>query len=201
VAIDGGLAVVGSHNSDDLHSGKAYLFNVEKGFVGDRQLDQYRPLPPHDYEGRNFAIAVAISGNSIIAREEFSSAYLWDTSGEPTVLPSTLTGAIPGQVAFVGDTAAIGLIEFGEVRLFDKSGALSGYLPAPPGPGSAFGFSLAISGDLLVVGAPGDLPHERAVYVYRLQDVLFPEPGTFVMVLIAVIGAAVSSGRHRQNLH
>jgi hypothetical protein len=189
VAIDGDLAVVGSTNGDYSHSGKVYLYNTQPGFAGDRQLDKYSVSPPPDFNSRQLGMSVAISGDTIMAREVFGESFIWPTSGEPTPLSFTLTGLNGGSpLSISGGVAAVALGEFGEIRFYDPVGTIIGYLPAPPDDHGGFASSIAIGGDLVVVGAPQDLPHERGLYVYRLQDVLYPEPSTFVMALVAFAG-------------
>jgi hypothetical protein len=135
VAIDGNTIVVGAHGDDDAsgctdkycNSGSAYVFRTSDGGA---TYDELAKLTASDAaEGDNFGWSVAIDGGTIVV-----GAYLDDDagsgSGSAYVFRTTDGGVTYGQVA----------------KLTASDGAASDY----------FGYSVAISGGTVVVGAKWD---------------------------------------------
>jgi hypothetical protein len=56
-----------------------------------------------------------------------------------------------------------------------------------------FGASVAIGGDLLVVSAPGGDPKKSVVYVYRLSDVVVPEPSAALSAIVGLLALGVKT--------
>jgi hypothetical protein len=166
----------------DLGEGAVYVFVRSSGVwsVEERLL---APIPTSDF--RNFGAAVAISGNTAVVTENYEAkAYVFERDGggwgESMLLPRSDGGglfngdygrsaAIDGESLW-GDTIVIGAPIAGEglngrANVFVRDG-VGGWieqaiLTPPPGqefPESVlqFGESVSISGDTILVGAPGD---------------------------------------------
>ncbi len=174
VAISGNLAVVGAYQDDALttNSGTAYVFN---GTTGALAATLSNPTPAM---GDSFGWSVAISGNLAVVGA-FQDDLLTSNSGAVYVFNAT-TGALattianPIATAFdqFGASVAIsgnlvvagangddaGATDAGEAYVLNATtGALVAILVNPaPAVNDQFGNSVAISGNLAVVGARGD---------------------------------------------
>jgi hypothetical protein len=197
VAIDDGLAAVGAARSS-AEGGSVYLFDARPGVVGNRQLDEdEQPIPqPIQYFGYN----VDLNDQTLVATEAFGQSYLWSVGGAPAPLPlsSPNTRATADGISVSDDYIALGFEGQGLVRLYDKAGNLLRNLTAPPGSTSGFGISVAIEGDLLVVGG-GGTAGAPTVLVYSVQDLLVPEPGA-VAAMSAPMGCWLVWIRRRQDV-
>lgn len=191
VAIDGNRAVVGSFKTD-VANGAAYLFDAQPGFAGNRQLAEYTVSPANPNPGQIFGYDVDIAGNQIMGLEMVGQVFLWPATGQPTLpLPFSQGDHFqPGNstIAFNGEYAAVGEATYGYVSIYDANGKLLQSLHGPANVPIGFGASVAIGGDLLVVSAPGGDPKRSVVYVYRLSEVVVPEPST---ALIAIAGLSM----------
>jgi hypothetical protein len=174
VSLSGNTALVGSHKDNNL-AGSAYLFDAMTG-------QQLRKLSASDgASGDNFGASVALSGNTALigadidrnAGEPTGSVYVFDASTGQQLRkllspnPSTL-GFFGQSVDLEGTTAVIGSPGgFGSTYLFDvTTGQQLRELPGPDVAG--FGESVAISGNLVLVGAPRDsgLPNFQSGAAY-----------------------------------
>lgn len=202
VAISGNRIVVGAAENDTglPDSGRAYVFDLgtsPPAFV----THLNNPTPAMSDA---FGTSVGISGTRVIVgtprdntgASDAGSAYLFDlTSAIPATAVATVGNPMPGDnesfgfaVAIAGDRAVAG-------APFDKAGGsdsgaaflykVAGPSPVPvatlvpalnpnPEAGGAFGGAVAISGNLMVVGAlfadaPG-APNAGAAYVYDLAS-------------------------------
>ncbi len=197
VAISGSTAIVGAYVDDDngINSGSAYLFDATTG----QQLFKLTPSDgaANDYFGRS----VAISGNIAIVGAygdiengfDSGSAYLFDvTTGQQfaKLLPSDATyGHLFGySVAICGNTAIVGAFGdsvnawyAGAAYLFDVTTGEQLYkLVASDGTASDdFGFSVAISGNIAIVGtaeeddADGPVPGSAYLFDVTTGQQLF----------------------------
>ncbi|WP_428304056.1 hypothetical protein [Lacipirellula sp.] len=205
VAIDGNLAVVGAPKTAHPDSA-VYLFNVDPGFAGNRQLAEFNVDPSDPNLGEGFGYDVDLAGNKILGLENSGSAFLWPTSGQPTPLPySSGDHFEPGNttMAFNGQYAAIGDASAGIVNFYDADGHFIKSLAGPANAPIGFGASVAIGGDLLVVSAPGGDPKKSLVYVYRLSEavVVTPEPGTASLAVAGLLMlGSMARGRRRSAL-
>jgi len=213
VGISGNTVVVGAWSDDDngVDSGSAYLFDVTTGQqIGSKIL-------AFDGAGSDeFGATVAISGNTVVVGSpddddngtDSGSAYCFDvTSGQllfkVVASDGTKTDRFGNSVSISGNTAVIGS-RFGTgavtnsgsafvvdvttgqevVKLFASDGATADH----------FGESVAIDGDLAVIGASfddGAGTNSGSGYVYQQQTsnllTITPEPlvggqnGTFSM--------------------
>lgn len=146
---------------------------------------------PHALSGGSFGNSVAVNVTVVIgAPDEFADST--DGAGHAYVLAShtgsflTLTspaaqldGAFGYSVGVAGNVVAVGAPQegnlsaeyIGNAYLFSTSGTLVATLHTPlPQSGSYFGYSIAVAGNLVVVGAPGENlsagPLEGAAYVF-----------------------------------
>jgi uncharacterized repeat protein (TIGR01451 family) len=181
VSISGDTVVVGSPHNDGsgAYSGAAYAF-VRSQTVWTLQ----QKLVAADTAAFDrFGFAVSISGETVAVGAQFSdtpntadggSAYIFVRSGTSWIQEQKLlAGEPPGADAFgsavtvSGDTAVIGSphddtvlgIDTGSAYVFERSGttwvAQQKFLPFNAAPADNFGASVAVSGDTLIVGAPG----------------------------------------------
>jgi len=171
VAVSGNIAVIGAFLDDDngTDSGSAYVFDISTG----NQL--FKLLPSDGAIFDNFGSSVALSGNLAVvgARGDddngfcSGSAYVYDmTTGQQLskLLPSD--GAefevFGSSVAVSGNTAVIGAdldsdngTKSGSAYVFDIStgNQLFKLLPDDGAVFDNFGTSVAISGNIAVIGA------------------------------------------------
>ncbi len=179
VAISGTTVVCGSSGDDDNGpaSGSAYLFNTATGL-------QVAKLLPDDGSAQDlFGHATAISGSTIIVGAyldddkgtDSGSAYLFDSNTGHQLAKLTSNDAADNDrfgfsVAISDDIAIVGAVwdddsgDFsGSVYLFQTTtGQQFAKLTSSDGEANdQFGMSVAISGTLVIVGAPFDDDHGR----------------------------------------
>jgi hypothetical protein len=174
VAVSGNTAIVGAIRDDDngTDSGSAYLFDITTG----EQLAKL--LPADGAAGDRFGHSVGISGNAAIVGaildndqgEQSGSAYLFDVATGAELAKLTPSDGAANDffgsaVAVSGNTAIVGTPfgrdngeQSGSAYLFDvTTGAeLAKLTPRDGAAGDAFGWSVSISGDTAIVGAPFD---------------------------------------------
>ena len=171
VAISGNTALVGAWFDDDgsSNSGSAYLFDVTSG-------NQLAKLTPSDTTaGDRFGASVAISGNTALVGayvndDGAGSAYLFDITTGNQIAKITATDAVSGDqfgvsVAISGNTALVGAYadddggsNSGSAYLFDVTtgNQLAKLTAADAAANDWFGVSVAISGNMALLGANGD---------------------------------------------
>ncbi|MCA9008092.1 MAG: cadherin-like domain-containing protein, partial [Planctomycetaceae bacterium] len=197
VAISGSTLLVGApqDNTGASYSGSAYLFDLTSGspLLADTI---HNPLPS---TGAQFGRSVSVDNNLIVIGAPFQgagatragSAYVYDVSSGSTVLVATLDNPSPAlndffgsSVAVSGDMIAVGAYaddtgasDSGSVYVYTLTGGsavLQATVPNPsPSNGDQFGYSVALSGDTLVVGALGDdtaASDSGIAYVYDLSS-------------------------------
>ncbi len=183
VAIHGDRVVIGSPDSDTGASaaGRVRIHDLDSASPGQAVAAFDNPDPS---AGDGYGGAVAISGNRVVvgAAGDDSGAtyagkvYVFDlVAGDPGMPVVTLPNPHPGSADGFGSAVAIsgnhlivgvgnddeGFLNSGTAYLFDLSSSNPG-LPsavlANPSPAvdDRFGASVSISGNLVVVGAPGD---------------------------------------------
>ena len=177
VSIDGGLAIVGARLDDEMGpaSGSAYLFDGSTGW------GQVTKLTAADEAANDqFGSSVAIRGDLAIVGApgdrdygpDSGSAYLFDGSDDwsqivkLTASDGAAIDRFGHSLAMSGDLAIVGAPgddddgpDSGSAYVFDGSAGWSQVAKLTPSDGTAldqFGYSVAISGDLAVVGAWGD---------------------------------------------
>jgi hypothetical protein len=180
VALDGDTLVVGCRADDDLgdNSGSAFVFVRD----GTTWMQQAKLLANDGDAVDLFGISVAIDGDTIVvgaigdddAAERAGAAYVFVRDGTTWTQQHKFVAADGGRwdefgtcVAIDGDTAAVGSIGdddqgdcAGAVYVYTRSGTTwthHGKLTVADGATSDnFGMSVAIDGDMIVSGAPGD---------------------------------------------
>jgi len=146
VAISGDIIVVGAYGDDDngADSGSAYVFERNQG--GSDNWGQLTKLTPSDAAaGDYFGASVAISGDTIVVGARYDDDNGAD-SGSAYVFARNQGGA-------------------------DNWGQLSKLTASDGAADDWFAFPVAISGDTLVVGAPGDDDNgsqSGSAYVFEL---------------------------------
>jgi len=168
VGISGTTAIVGAY-FDDNATGSAYVFDVTSGLMLNKVIASDRA------QGDFFGASVGISGTTAIVGAYFDddagmdsgSAYLFDTTtGEQLFKLTASDGAagdrfgnavaISGTIAIVGAQSAFHAgVQSGVAYLFDTTtGQQLFKLTTPFGiNGDLFGFSVAISGNIAIVGS------------------------------------------------
>lgn len=200
VAISSMYVVVGAYSDDAgaTNVGRAYVYETSSGTptVPLATLDNPTPVAFD-----NFAHSVAISGMRVvvgayaddIGASDAGSAYVYDLGGvTPTVPIATLNNPTPASGDQFGFSVAIsgtrvvagartddtGATDAGSVYVYDLGSGTptvpSATLNSPGiAAGDRFGYSVAISGTLVVAGAPSDdtgaIDAGRA-YVYDLAS-------------------------------
>lgn len=200
VAISGSKVVVGAPGqnvSGQYQAGVTYVFTTGGALVS--TLTSPKALYYGDDPKGWFGFSVAITGSTVVvgAPEESSPAgnlsghvYLYKTNG---ALLGTLTsprGTVPGDfgwsVAISGSTVAVGapeengstVVDAGNAYLFNaKTDALLVTLTSPNVAfEGAFGYSVAISGSSVVVGAPAEnassVPYSGHTYEFTTSGAL-----------------------------
>ncbi len=173
VAINGNTALIGAPHDfrRGSSSGSAYLFDVTTG-------NQIAKLTASDAAaGDLFGVSVAISGNTALVgalvgangglNSDSGSAYLFDvTTGNQiaklTASDVTLNDRFGRSVAISGNTALVGAphpfeegISFGSAYLFDitTGNQIAKLTASDAALDDQFGWSVAISGNMALVGA------------------------------------------------
>jgi len=183
VAISGNTAVVGASSDDHAGSGSgsAYLFDVATG-------QQLAKLTASDASANDlFGISVAISGNTALIGAAFDddmgvragSAYLFDVTTRQQLAKLTPSGAAPafgGSVAISGNMALVSGgwrldccgSDAGSAYLFDVTTRqeLAKITPSDGVAGDKFGDTVAISGNIALVGSPVDGGSFGAAYLF-----------------------------------
>jgi FG-GAP repeat len=202
-AIDGTRVVIGASGDDTgaPDAGSAYVYNIGSGTPGTPLLTLNNPAPAAQKE---FGTSVAISGTRVVAGAPIDAtattytgrAYVYDlASGSPAVPVFTLskpvlTGqdlfgysvAIDGARVVVGAPADSPLAnDEGSAYAFEIAGGsptvpvATLHNPNPgPEPFDNFGFSVAISGTRVVVGAGQDdtvADNAGSAYLYDLSSI------------------------------
>lgn len=198
VAVQGDLVVVGAPEGRVPHVGAAYI--IELTAAG--ELVRL----PHDNSASDqwFGSAVDVEGDLVVVGAnhddemgpDAGAVYIYDVSDPqaPTRLSKFFAADAGAEeyfgysVAISGNIVAVGsrmdhsaASDPGAVYLFDISNPVEpvqlSRIPGPdPGSDDHFGFSLACSGDILVVGAPGSSGNTGMAYTYDIADPENPQP-------------------------
>lgn len=108
-------------------------------FLGKLTADQYTVTRPEDRVGDDFAFATDISGT-------------WAVAGQPNF--------------FNGDGSTGRVFVY---RLIESAWQEAQLITPPMNTASLFGYSLAIHGDHLIIGSPGEYNRPSAAYIYHLN--------------------------------
>ena len=197
VALDGDTALVGAYRDNDrgLSSGSAYFFTRSGGL-----WTQQQKLTASDgAEGDSFGNSVALDGDTALVGayidddrgSESGSAYFFTRSGGVWTQQQKLTASdgaegdsFGSSVALDGDTALVGAYgdddlgsNSGSAYIFTRSGGVwtqQAKLTALDGAAwDSFGYSVALDGDTVLVGANGDDDlgsNSGSVYFFHPSD-------------------------------
>ncbi len=189
VAISGETVVVGAHGDDGaagFDQGSAYVFVRSGGVWSEQQKLEASDAAALD----SFGWSVAISGETIVvgapfddgaAGENQGSAYVfvrsggvWSEQQKLEASDAAYFNIFGTSVAISGETVVVGAVESGSQGTFQGSAYVfvrtdgvwseqQRLKPSDAEDSAVFGHSVAISGETVVVGAPGEF---RAAYVY-----------------------------------
>ena len=191
VAISGDAAVIGAWNDDDpCNAGSAYIFR----FDGSDWLEEAKLIPSDGSEDDKFGLNVAISGDVAVIGARFDddkgadsgSVYVFRFDGSDWTEQAKLTASdgdaddnFGVSVAISGDTAVIGA--FGDDDQGSGSGSAYVFrfdgtdwieqakLTASDGDSyDSFGVSVAVSGDIAVIGTNG-IDSTGSAYVFHFD--------------------------------
>jgi len=200
VAISGNRAIVGAVEDYALepgtHRGSAYVF-VRKGTTW---TEEAKLNPADGLAFARFGYSVAISGDTAIVGAPFGGdetgkayVYRYDAATDDWFLETSLAAANAAPrdrfgyaVAISGDTAIVGSYALGANRTqgvafaYTRTGT-SWSAPSPlaatdQAAGDLFGFSVGVSGDTAIVGAPGK-PPQGAAYAFVRNGAAWVQQG------------------------
>jgi hypothetical protein len=188
VAISGDTVVVGAHGDDGaagFDQGSAYVFVRSGGIWSEQQKLEASDAAALD----SFGDSVAISGETIVvgapfddgaAGENQGSAYVfvrsggvWSEQQKLEASDAAYFNIVGLSVAISGETVVVGAVESGSQGTFQGSAYVfvrtdgvwseqQRLKPSDAEESAVFGHSVAINGETVVVGAPGN----SGVYVY-----------------------------------
>jgi hypothetical protein len=175
VSVNGDTVVIGARNSD-----VAYVFR----FDGRTWIEEQQLLPS-DFV-LSFSCSVSVSGDAALMGAA-NSAYVYRFDEKTWIEEQELLVASPmfgSSVSVEGDYAVIGApydldngIMFGSAFIYGFDGSQwfldHKLLASDATPGDAFGSSVAVSGDVVVVGAPDDNDNgsdSGSAYVFRQKN-------------------------------
>ncbi len=173
VAIDGGAAVIGATDDNELgtKAGAVYVFR----FDGSNWIEEQKLLPSKGIADDRFGISVSLSTDvAVIGTRISESAYIFNFDGASWNQEQILVASDgnPSQdfgrsVAISGDVVAVGAgdddangMDSGSAYVFRFDGKSwleeEKLLPVDGEPGDHFGLAVAISGETALIGAPYD---------------------------------------------
>ncbi len=235
VAVSGNYVVVGAYLDDTVgpDTGSAYVYDLSSmtPTVPIATLNNPTPAP-----GDLFGNSVAVSGNYVVVGAylddtgagDAGSAYVYDLSSmTPTVPIDTLNNPTPAgfdrfgnSVAVSGNYVVVGAYlddtvgpDTGSAYVYDLS-SMTPTVPIDtlnnptPAPSDLFGYSVAVSGNYVVVGAYADDPgagDAGSAYVYDLSSMTptvpidtlnnpTPAPSDYFGVSVAASGNRAAVG-------
>jgi hypothetical protein len=208
VAVSGGTVIAGA-NFKNSGVGAAYVFTQS----GTAWTQQAKLTASDAQQGEEFGTAVALS-NSTALIGAFGAAYVFTQSGTnwsqqaKFIAPDgTIGDQFGSTVALDGSTALVGAYgrngDTGAVYLFTQSGTTwsqSAELTASDAAmGDYFGFSTAVGGGTVVVGAYGKDDSAGAVYLFTQSGTAWSQQAKLTASDSAAVsgfgvGVAVSSG-------
>ncbi len=174
-AIDGNTVVVGAMGKN-FNTGAAYVF-VRSGSTWSQQAE----LTASDGSfGDNFGFAVGISGSTIVVGEPSQnggtgavyvfvrSGAVWTQQAEVHASDAQFGSGFGRALAIDGATLIAGADGANEAYIFTRSGTTwSQRSRMSSSDGDGFGWSVALSGSMAVVGAPSTNSGTGAAYVFN----------------------------------
>ena len=200
LALEGDTLLVGARGVDTpaMNAGAIYAYRRIGGAWAQQQKLVFPTAVTDDQIGWSVALAGSTAVTGAPERGAGGSAFIlrfdggaWFSQVEVSDSQAGAAAAFGAAVACGPDTIAVGAPESteqvgagaGRVRIFVRAGQVwntGQALRAPyPDPGDRFGIAVAMDGDLLAIGAPGDDDLEinaGAVYLFKVQG------GQFVQV-------------------
>ena len=190
VAVCGDWVVVGAYYDDDngQQSGSAYVFQYTSG----AWVQHPKLLPDDGAAGDRFGASVAIYADTVVVGapedddqgDDSGSAYVFRLDDDTWILESKLlpTDGAPNDefgttvAIYYGSSALVGTDPYssaGQVYQFYRSVPewvqATRFLPVTGIGTDSFGASVALGGDIAVVGAPGYDESAGAVHVFDIQ--------------------------------
>jgi hypothetical protein len=186
VALDGDTALVGGTDEESGFTGAAYLFSKK----GNGAWTQDTLLTPSDaHSNERFGISVALQGSTAVVgafgdNGVAGSAYVFTKNGSTWQGTQKLTasdahsGDLFGySVGLDGDVLVLGAYataqtgtETGLAYVFRRTAGVWGQeaklVASDSVMAAEFGWSVAVSGNRIVIGAPGDFASGGAAYVF-----------------------------------
>jgi hypothetical protein len=178
VTMSGDTMIVGAPDDDEggADAGSAYVF-VRDAATG-AWAQQAKLIPSSPLPGRRFGASVAVSGDTAVIGKDLATSpntFVFVRTGttwaEQAVIVGTggaVNAAISGETLVLGlpdDTGGVGI-----VRVYIRSGTTwtlqQTVTTSDPAAGDAVGSSVALEGDVLVVGARGSDAGRGAAYVF-----------------------------------
>jgi hypothetical protein len=190
IAVSGDTVVVGAFNA--ASTGAAYVFTRS----GTTWTPQQKLVPDAGIANGSFGWSVAVDADTaVIGAFDAGAAYVFTRTGTTWAqqkLPAADGGPgsyLGSSAAVQGDTAVVGAIlggGHGAAYVFTRSGATWTEQPklalADGGAVDAFGDSVGISGDSVVVGAHGRSNSQGRAYVFILSPAAAAPSGYCVPV-------------------
>jgi hypothetical protein len=190
VSISGDIIVVGAQSDDDsgAESGSAYIFSRNQGGTDD--WGQVRKIrDPDGRAGDHFGRSVSVSGDIIVVGAEgdddggieSGSAYIFSKEGTDywwfvrkiTASDATEYHNFGCSVSISGDIIVVGALSPGSAYIFSRNqGGTNNWgqvkkITAPDAiTRDNFGFSVSVSGDIIVVGAFQDGLSSGSAYIF-----------------------------------
>lgn len=205
IAIDGDTVVVGSVY-DESQTGSAYVF-TRSGTT----WTQAQKLVANDAAVEDaFGVSVAIDGNSIAIGAGWKNTFVgaayvfvydgssWVQQAELTASDGTNGNEFGMAVDISGDRVAVGArfvnMWTGEAYIFDRDGTTwseAAHFNATDGEYfDQFGWSIALDGNMVLMGAPGELaPYRGAAYMFWHP---IPKVPNLVLTVTGGLGLTVS---------
>lgn len=199
--LDGDYAVIGAfgyQGTAGANEGAAYVFNL----TGSTWVQQQRLLPSAPFAGARFGRGVGISKNTIVGGApnrtvsfaNQGAGYVFVRSGSTWTQQAVLLASDGAagdnfgvSTAIDGDTAVVGaylddsgtLVDCGGAYIYTRSGTTWTQITRIGASDAAasdyFGFSVAISGNTIVVGAYNKASGAGAAYVFQREGPSFKQ--------------------------
>ncbi len=184
VAVSGNTAIVGA---DAFYNSSAYIWEKQGS-----TWQQTAKLLPTGGAG-SFGYSVSISGNTAIVGATDNAAFIFEKNGSSWQQVAKLVSSdkeyydqFGFAVAISGNTAVVGAYRnnytTGSAYVFEKNGTtwqqVAKLLAADRSGGDSFGYSVAVSGSTILLGAPYDTNIRRAsgsAYIFTKNGTIWQQ--------------------------
>ncbi|MGA2208203.1 MAG: FG-GAP repeat protein [Acidimicrobiales bacterium] len=204
VAVAGTTAVVGAIAGGSSHGGAAYVFSLS-GTIWSQSAMIDNPDDPSP--GRDFGIAVALSGTTLLIGAPGDNSYVgeafafgrsgsvWSEEAKIAASDGASNDQFGNAIAASGKTVLVGAslkaAATGAAYVFDVPLQPAELTATGGQQGDSFGTSVAVSGSTAVVGAPDALSGSGAAYVFTRKGKKWSEQA--VLTASGAAGAAFGS--------